>query len=109
MEKKELSDMQNQYKEMQRKMKEMEEKLKGGDGRSSGSSSKGGKRDINSVQVREFPGEKRKPEPKRRDDDGYKRRIESDSEEEYDSEMDDFIDDSNDKTDISAEIRNIFG
>jgi len=38
-----------------------------------------------------------------------KRRIESDSEEEYDSEMDDFIDDSEDKVDIGAEIRNIFG
>merc|ERR1712018_4486 len=34
-------------------------------------------------------------------------RIESDSE--YDSEMDDFIDDSDAKIDISAEIRNIFG
>ena len=28
---------------------------------------------------------------------------------EYDSEMDDFIDDSDAKIDISAEIRNIFG
>ena len=28
---------------------------------------------------------------------------------EYDSEMDDFIDDSDAKVDISAEIRNIFG
>ena len=39
----------------------------------------------------------------------YKRRIESDSEEEYDSELDDFIDDSGDKMDIGKEIRSIFG
>merc|ERR1712142_830735 len=52
----------------------------------------------------------RRPEPKKRKgDDGYKRRIESDSEEDYDSEMDDFIDDSDSRVDISAEIRNIFG
>jgi protein SPT2 len=35
-------------------------------------------------------------------------RIDSDSEE-YDSEMDDFIDDSDAKIDVSAQIRNIFG
>lgn len=106
-EKKELNEMQNKYKEMQRKMKEMEDRMKGG-----GSSSKGVKRDINSVEARTFPGEKRRPEPKQRkggSDNGYKRRIESDSEEEYDSELDDFIDDSDSKVDISAEIRNIFG
>jgi len=39
----------------------------------------------------------------------FKRRIESDSEEEYDSELDDFIDDSEEKVDIGAEIRSIFG
>ena len=40
---------------------------------------------------------------------GYKRRLDSDSE--YDSEIDDFIDKSRSdaKVDISAEIRNIFG
>jgi len=105
-EKKELNDMQAKYKEMQRKMKEMEDKMKG----RGGSSGKGEKRDINSVQARTFIGEKRRPEPKKRKgDDGYKRRIESDSEEDYDSEMDDFIDDSDSRVDISAEIRNIFG
>merc|ERR1712076_194431 len=48
----------------------------------------------------------------RRDNRGsssYKRRIESDSEDEYDSEMDDFLDDSEAKVDISKEIRSIFG
>jgi len=104
-EKKEMSEMQASYREMQRKMKEMEERMKGGAG-----GSRGEKRDINSVQARSFPGEKRRPEPKKRKDDvGYKRRIESDSEEEYDSEMDDFIDDADSRVDISAEIRNIFG
>jgi len=108
MEKKELNDMQSKYKEMQRKMKEMEDRMKGGAGGSG--SSKGGKRDISSVEARAFPGEKRRPEPKRKTgDNGYKRRIESDSESEYDSELDDFIDDSDSKVDISAEIRNIFG
>jgi len=106
-EKKELNDMQSKYKEMQRQMKEMEDRMKGGAG---GSSGRGEKRDINSVQARTFIGEKRRPEPKKRkDDDGYKRRIESDSEEDYDSEMDDFIDDTDSRVDISAEIRNIFG
>ncbi len=38
----------------------------------------------------------------------YYFRIESD-ESEYDSEMDDFIDDSDAKVDISSEIRKIFG
>jgi len=111
-EKKELDDMQNKYKEMQRKMKEMEDRMRGSDragGSGGGSGSKGGKRDINSVAAREFPGEKRRHEEKRKEDFGYKRRIESDSEEEYDSELDDFIDDTDSKVDISAEIRNIFG
>ena len=39
---------------------------------------------------------------------GGRNRIESDEEDE-DSEMDDFIDDSEAKMDISAEIRSIFG
>ena len=107
-EKKELNDMQAKYKEMQRRMKEREDRMKGGG--AGGSSSKGGKRDINSVEARTFPGEKRRPEPKKsKGDFGYKRRIESDSEEEYDSELEDFIDDTDSKVDISAEIRNIFG
>lgn len=101
--KKDLDDMQSKYKEMQRKMKDMEARLKGG----SGSSSSGGKRDPHNVEARRFPGEKGG-----RDQGGessYKRRIESDSEEEYDSELDDFIDDSGDKMDIGKEIRSIFG
>jgi len=79
---------------------------------------------IKSAEAREFPGEKRpsknisrgkrprsrsrsiSPVPlKSKKVSGM--RIESDSE--YDSEMDDFIDDSDAKIDISAEIRNIFG
>ena len=100
--KKKLEEMQQRYKEMQRQLQEKEQRLSSG----------GSKRDIHSVQSRDFPGEK-----KRRDDrdhfsgrggGGGGRRIESDSED-YDSEMDDFIDDSDAKVDISAEIRNIFG
>merc|ERR1712025_162233 len=78
-----------------------------------GASSSKGPRDPSTVQSRAFPGEKRKKDS--RDDrrgggkNEYKRRIESDSEDEYDSEMDDFIDDTDAKVDISAEIRNIFG
>merc|ERR1712059_221941 len=105
MQKKELGDMQAKYKEMQRKMAEMENKI-------NGSSSSRGPRNPSSVESRAFPGEKKKKVKNWNCDRGatdYKRRIESDSEEEYDSEMDDFIDDTNDKTDISAEIRNIFG
>ena len=102
--KKKLEDMQARYKEMQRQLQEKEQRL------SSGGS--GIKRDIHSVESRHFPGER-----KRHDDGGRVsgrggggggRRIESDSEE-YDSEMDDFIDDTDAKVDISAEIRNIFG
>lgn len=91
-EKRALEDMQSEYKEMQRKMKEMEARM-----------SRGGSRDIDSIPSRPFPGEKRKPERG-----GYMRKLESDSEEDYDSEMDDFIDDSEAKCDYSAEIRKIF-
>ena len=38
-----------------------------------------------------------------------KRRIVDDSDSEYDSEMDDFIDDDEAEMDYSSEIRNIFG
>ena len=102
--KKKLDDMQARYKEMQRQLQEKEQRLSSG-----GSSTK---RDIHSVESRHFPGER-----KRRDDGGRVSgrggggggmRIESDSEE-YDSEMDDFIDDTDAKVDIGAEIRNIFG
>ena len=85
------------------------------------------KRDISSVQSRSFPGEKgykgeeskpvrrqRSPSPVRRKFNpnsmaSKRRRIESDDEEDQDSEMDDFIDDSEANIDISAEIRGIFG
>ena len=77
---------------MQRKMKEMEARMSG---RSSA--------DLASLQSRPFPGEKRKPSGGE-----YRRRLDSDSEEDYDSEMDDFIDDSEAKCDYSAEIRKIF-
>merc|ERR1711990_786424 len=60
-------------------------------------------RDVESVSSRPFPGEKKKPRG-----DEYRRRLDSDSEEDYDSEMDDFIDDSDAKCDYSAEIRKIF-
>ena len=112
-EKKELGEMQAKYKEMQRKMKEMEARLGNGskgDGGSKSSSSSS-KRDPHNVQARHFPGEKKKDRGRRgnRGSSSYKRRIESDSEDEYDSEMDDFIDDSEAKVDISKEIRSIFG
>merc|ERR1711962_762457 len=86
-------------------MKDMEARLKGG----SSNGKVGGKRDPHSVEARVFPGEKRKPEKGGRRPDEYKRRIESDSEDEYDSEMDDFLDDSEANVDISKEIRSIFG
>ena len=89
-EKRALEDMQSQYKEMQRKMKEMEARMSGGS------------RDVHSVQSRHFPGEKRKHAGE------FRRRLDSDSEESEDSEMDDFIDDSDAKCDYSAEIRKIF-
>jgi len=114
-EKQERRRIANEYEEMKRKMKLMEEQLKGGERmkvNGDSSSSRGGKRDINSVESRAFPGEKRRPEQikQRKGDSSYKRRIESDSEEEYDSELEDnFIDDSDCKVDISAEIRSIFG
>merc|ERR1712061_231394 len=75
---------------MQRKMKEMEARMSGGS------------RDVHSVQSRHFPGEKRKHAGE------FRRRLDSDSEESEDSEMDDFIDDSDAKCDYSAEIRKIF-
>lgn len=84
--------MHIKYKEMQRKMKEMEAQM-----------SVRNSRDIDSVASRPFPGEKRKSGGGE-----YRRRLDSDSEEEYDSEMDDFIDDSDAKCDYSAEIRKIF-
>ena len=40
---------------------------------------------------------------------GYSRRIDSDSEEDEDDDLDGFIDDSDAKIDISKEIRSIFG
>jgi len=106
-EKKRINGMQQEYIEMQKKMKEMEERL------AAGSSSK---RDVNSVESRSFPGERKRPDSRDRDRHrgggrgrgDYRQRIESDSEE-YDSEMDDFIDDSDAKIDISSEIRSIFG
>ena len=103
-EKRNLDMMQEKYKQMQREMKEMEAKMSAG----------GSKRNIHSVEARTLPFEKKKRDHRDHDrggssSNGYKRRLESDSEEEYDSEMDDFIDDSDAKVDISAEIRNIFG
>ena len=88
--KKKLEEMQQRYKEMQRQLKEKEHRL----------SSSGSKRDNNSDKSRHLPGDRGR---------AGGRRIESDSDEDYDSEMDDFIDDSDAKVDISAEIRNIFG
>ena len=102
-ERKNLDAMQLKYKEMQREMKEMEARMSAG----------GSKRDVNSVESRSLPFEKKKRDQYRdrggSSSNGYKRRLESDSEEEYDSEMDDFIDDTDAKVDISAEIRSIFG
>ena len=95
--------MQPKYKDMHREIKEKEQWLSGC----------GSRRDINSVGSRHFPGEKRRRDSGEHDgggsSSGYKRRL--DSESEYDSEMDDFIDKprSDAKVDISAEIRNIFG
>jgi len=129
----ELSKMNEEYKRMQAQMKEMEERLKmqeetrklqekmremesklAASSRASSSdkssksndrkSSDNRKRDIRDVQPRSFPGEKSRKEkaPKR------PQRIESDSE--YDSEMDDFIDDGGEGGyDISKEIKSIFG
>ena len=100
--KKKLEDMQQRYKEMQRQLQEKEQRLSSG----------GSKRDINSIESRHFPGERKRHENGSRDSrrigGSGGRRIESDSED-YDSEMDDFIDDTDAKVDISAEIRNIFG
>jgi len=50
------------------------------------------------------------PEPLRKKaKNAVSNRIESDDEDEYDSEMDDFIDDSDTKMDVSAEIAKMFG
>jgi len=95
-EKKKLDTMQEEYKEMQRKMKEMEARLAGKS-----------KRDVGSVQARSFPGERGYREQESRG--GYSRRIDSDSEEDEDDDLDGFIDDSDAKIDISKEIRSIFG
>ena len=124
--KKEMEDMKAKYKEMERKMEEMKRRLNGG----AGSSSSSGKRDVREVEARRFPGEKRYREEvnicfsfsistnqcflsssfQRGGGSGsWKNRIESESEEEYDSELDDFIDDSDAKIDVSKEIRSIFG
>ena len=54
-------------------------------------------------------GRKFNPEKMSNKRGGGRNRIESDDEEDEDSEMDDFIDDSEAKMDISAEIRSIFG
>lgn len=102
-ERRKLDQMREQLEQMQRQMKEKEAKL----------ARSGSHRDVNSVESRHFPGEKRRDDDRKKkskggSSQGYQRRLESDSEE-YDSEMDDFIDDSDAKCDYSAEIRNIFG
>jgi protein SPT2 len=51
----------------------------------------------------------RSPSPEFRRKSDSKKRLRINSESEYDSEMDDFIDDTEATIDISAEIRNIFG
>ena len=75
------------------------------------------KRDYDSVPTRMFPGERgygssgnsaKKFKPSNMMKKPNKMRIESDDED-YDSEMDDFIDDSEANVDIGAEIRSIFG
>merc|ERR1711934_1185 len=98
--------MQAKYREMERKMEEMKSRLNGS---SRGSSSSSGKRDIAEVEARRFPGEKGYREERGEGSGSWKNRIESESEEEYDSELDDFIDDSDAKIDVSKEIRSIFG
>jgi len=103
--KKEMEDMKAKYKEMERKMEEMKRRLNGG----AGSSSSSGKRDVREVEARRFPGEKGYREERGGGSASWKNRIESESEEEYDSELDDFIDDSDAKIDVSKEIRSIFG
>merc|ERR1712012_248520 len=103
--KKEMEDMKAKYKEMERKMEEMKRRLNGG----AGSSSSSGKRDVREVEARRFPGEKGYREERGGGSGSWKNRIESESEEEYDSELDDFIDDSDAKIDVSKEIRSIFG
>merc|ERR1719229_472367 len=84
----------------------MKSRLNGG---GNGSSSSSGKRDVREVEARRFPGEKGFREERGGGSGSWKNRIESESEEEYDSELDDFIDDSDAKIDVSKEIRSIFG
>merc|ERR1712192_215928 len=74
----------------ERKMEEMKSRLNGS---SQGSSSSSGKRDVRRVEARRFPGEKGYREERGEGSGSWKNRIESESEEEYDSELDDFIDD----------------
>merc|ERR1719209_1279421 len=103
--KKEMEDMKAKYKEMERKMEEMKKQLNGG----AGSSSSSGRRNVREVEARRFPGEKGYREERGGGSGSWKNKIESESEEEYDSELDDFIDDSDAKIDVSKEIRSIFG
>merc|ERR1712223_385279 len=91
--------------ERRKEMEEMKRRLNGG----AGSSSSSGKRDVREVEARRFPGEKGYREERGGGSGSWKNRIESESEEEYDSELDDFIDDSDAKIDVSKEIRSIFG
>ena len=56
-----------------------------------------------------LPSRSPSPEFRRKPDSKNSKRQRIDSESEYDSEMDDFIDDTDAKIDISAEIRSIFG
>merc|ERR1712013_770834 len=86
----EMEDMKAKYKEMERKMEEMKSRLNDG----AGSSTSSGKRDVREVEARRFPGEKGYREERGGGSGSWKNRIESESEEEYDSELDDFIDDS---------------
>merc|ERR1712012_1541656 len=80
---KEMEDMKAKYKEMERKMEEMKRRLNGG----AGSSSSSGKRDVREVEARRFPGEKGYREERGGGSGSWKNRIESESEEEYDSEL----------------------
>merc|ERR1712192_303359 len=104
---KEIEKMRERRKEGDKKeLEEMKSRLNGS---SQGSSSSSGKRDVRRVEARRFPGEKGYREERGEGSGSWKNRIESESEEEYDSELDDFIDDSDAKIDVSKEIRSIFG
>ncbi|CAG5044782.1 unnamed protein product [Parnassius apollo] len=63
---------------------------------------------VNSIGARQFPpgNVRRKPHP---DDLKRKKRRTVDSESDYDSEMDDFIDDGDENIDYSTHIKEIFG